>query len=56
MTTTVTIAAHCADTKEVEVKITDTDADTEAFTLQDGETAERVVYDGREINVKEIEK
>ena len=53
MTTNVVITACCAEDKEVVVTITDTNADTERFTLQDGESADRVVYDDREITVKE---
>ena len=56
MTTNVVVTAHCADTKEVQVTITDPNADTEQFVLQDGESSDRVVYDGREISVKEVEK
>lgn len=55
MTTTVTIHAHCADNKEVVVKITDraAQADIESFAMQDGEKADRVVFDDREITVRE---
>jgi len=55
MTTTVTIHAHCADTKRVFVKITDkaSQVDVESFILQDGEKADRVVFDDREITVRE---
>jgi len=58
MTTTVTINAHCASNKEVVVKIHDhlAAADVESFTLQDGEKADRVVYEGREISVMEAIK
>lgn len=56
MTTTVTIAAHHSSNKEVQVKISDHGNTVEQFALQDGETAERYVYDGREISVKEVEK
>jgi hypothetical protein len=56
MTTNVVVTAHCAATKEVKVTITDPTAETEHFVLQDGESADRVVYDGREISVKEVEK
>ncbi len=58
MTTTVIIKAHLSTTKEVRVTINDNVSGTklEEFTLQDGETAERYVYDGREINVLEVTK
>lgn len=56
MTTTVKIEAHLATTKEVRVKITDAGNTIEEFALQDGEKAERYVYDGRGISVVEAEK
>ncbi len=58
MTTTVTIAAHLSADKEVQVAVTEntTGATLETFALQDGEKAERYVYDGREISVKEVLK
>lgn len=56
MTTTVTIAAHLSSEKEVRVKITDNGSTVEELTLQDGEKAERAVYDGREISVREVLK
>ena len=60
MTTTVIIKAHCAENKEVKVAIKDDSsgmwADVENFTLQDGEIAERCVYEGREISVREVLK
>lgn len=56
MTTTVKIDAHLSDTKEVKVVITDNGETVEDFALQDGESAERYVYDGREISVKEVGK
>jgi len=56
MTTTVTIAAHHSSEKEVRVKITDNGSTVEEFALQDGEKAERYVYDGREISVQEVTK
>lgn len=56
MTTTVTIAAHCADTKEVQVTIMDGELNAESFVMQDGETLDRAVYDGRKISVNEVEK
>lgn len=58
MTTTVKIEAHVSKEKEVRVKITAECGDTagEEFTLQDGESATRYVYDDREISVKEVVK
>lgn len=58
MTTTVIVKAHCANNKEVQVKITDiaTGTEVDSFTLQDGEQADRVVYDDRELTVKEVLK
>lgn len=56
MTTTVTISAHVSSDKEVRANIIDGDAVVEAFVLQDGETAERCIYDGRKIEVREAVK
>lgn len=56
MTTTVVIKAHCASTKQVQVKITDGENLVDNFVVQDGETAERVVFDEREITVREVLK
>lgn len=56
MTTTVTIAAHHSTDKEVRVKITEGGNTVEEFALQDGENADRYVYDGREISVQEVVK
>jgi len=56
MTTNVSINANCAKTKEVSVSIYDDKEILECLTLQDGETAERVVYDKRIIEVCEVEK
>lgn len=54
MTTTVIIKAHCASTKQVLVQIEETGAPSgESFFLQDGEIAERYVYDARVISVRE---
>ena len=55
MTTTVKIDAHCDSTKEVKVSIASKHTG-ENFTLQDGETAERVVYDDIELSVREVVK
>lgn len=58
MTTSVKVAAHCASTKQVEVSIVNrvTGEVHEQFVLQDGEVADRVVYDDREIKVAEVVK
>ena len=56
MTTKVTINACCSDDKEVHVRVTDTGEQVEEFTLQNGEDADRVVYDNRVIKVEEVEK
>jgi hypothetical protein len=56
MTTTIKIEAHLATTKEVKVSTTDDGVLIDEFFLQDGETAARSVYDGREISVREVEK
>ena len=58
MTTTVITQAHCASNKEVEVTIVNrvTGEVYEKFILQDGEQAQRVVYDDREIKVVEVLK
>ena len=55
MTSIVVVTAHCAKTKEVEVKIT-SNFDPELSKLQDGESAEYCVYDDREISVREVER
>ena len=57
MTTNVIINAHCdASKKEVYIMVTGEDSVVEEFTIQDGEKAERVVYDGRVIIVEEVDK
>jgi hypothetical protein len=55
MTTTVITHAHCSSDKEVEVVIVNrvTGEVHEKFVLQDGQSADRVVYDDREIKVNE---
>ena len=54
MTTTVIIKAHCASEKQVLVCIEDgAPPRGESFFLQDGEIAERYVYDARVISVLE---
>lgn len=58
MTSTVKVSAHCASHKQVEIVVYDTETGDqhERFILQDGETADRVVFDQRAIQVREIEK
>ncbi len=57
MTTTVTVNAHCdPKTTVVEVLITDDISDGEQTLLEDGESVDFVVYDNREITVKEVPK
>lgn len=58
MTTTVTVSAHCSSDKEVRVRIADEDTELtlEAFTLQDGESRQCVVFDARAITVREVLK
>lgn len=58
MTTTVKVSAHCSGQKEVVVEIFDNASgqQVESFKLQDGESADRVVFDGRELTVKEVLK
>lgn len=58
MTTTVKIYAHCSSDKEVHVLVYDavTGEPHEKFVLQDGEQAERVVYDNRVIKTNEALK
>lgn len=62
MTTTVKVSAHCADSVEVRVEVINTAAVpmsrniVEQVTLQNGESAERVVYGDLEIRVREVAK
>ena len=60
MTTVVTIKAHCSPDKEVAVAVFDIIDDepriVETFEIQDGETAERLAYDNRQISIQEIYK
>lgn len=57
MTTKVTVSAHCdPETEQVRVTTT-TDIKQEDITiLQDGESADFYVYDGKEITVREVLK
>lgn len=56
MTTTVKIEAHVVPGRQVEVEITSGGNIVEEFTLQDGETAERHIYDDRDIIIREAIK
>ncbi len=56
MTTTIQIRAHLSSDKEVKVSVTNKHGLVDEFFLQDGEIAERSVFDTREISVKEVEK
>lgn len=56
MTTNVIVNAHCANDKEVKIRITDTGELAKEITLQDGESIEQVVYDDLVISVWEEEK
>jgi hypothetical protein len=64
MTSTVIIKAHVTPQKEVRVSTFDhrdiqgfmEQKLVEEFTLQDGGEAERSIYDGREISVREVTK
>lgn len=58
MTTTVKISAHCTEDKEVQVSIPDLVSGNvkESLTLQNGEVADRVVYDDLVISVLERKK
>ncbi len=59
MTTIVNISAHCnyADT-EVQVDITDStlSVDDNTYVLQNGESAQYLVYGGRTIFIREVPK
>lgn len=61
MKTTVIVRAHCSASKQVNALIVDQLKNggyevTEDLVLQDGESAERVVFDGRVISIQELEK
>lgn len=59
MTSIVIIKAHCGKDKEVQVSITDPTMNQsliEQFTVQDGDVAERVVFDSRVVSVCEVRK
>lgn len=54
MTTTVKVFAHCSDDERVRVTVMDGADRLEELFLKNGEEAERYVYDGREITVREM--
>ena len=63
MTSQVKVSAHCTEDKEVRVTVTGViNHETgevgviEQFTLQDGETAERAIYDSRYVQAVEVFK
>jgi hypothetical protein len=63
MTSSVKVSAHCTAEKEVRVTVTGiidhATGETgviESFSLQDGESAERYVYDSRQISTEEVVK
>lgn len=63
MTSQVKISAHCSDEKEVIVTIagivdnaTGESGIIEEFTLQNGESAERSIYDSRSVTAVEVLK
>jgi hypothetical protein len=61
MTTTIKISAHCSKEKEVIVEIVDLfrnpgDQQVELIRMNDGDVADRVVFDGRILTVKEVFK
>ncbi len=56
MTTTVKIGAHLGDDHEVLVDVREGGRIIETFTLQDGESADRYVYDDRTVTVREVAK
>lgn len=56
MTTTVVVHAHCGDGIEVRITTYESLKKLETLTIQDGETADRVVFDDRRIIVSEVYK
>lgn len=55
MTSQVKVSAHCADNKEVVVRVFNvaTDQGIEEFTLQNGESREVLIYDDRAVATHE---
>lgn len=56
MTSVVTIKACVSDDKQVNVEIFDNEVLVEQYTLQNGQSSEKYVYDGRKIIVNEVSK
>lgn len=56
MTTMVKVEALCGPDKQVEIRVTDKNNETEIIILQDSEERFCYVYDDRVVSVKEIEK
>lgn len=54
MTTTVIVHAHCAKDTKVSITTKLSEVESTEVILRDGERYETVVYDAREIVVKEI--
>lgn len=54
MTTTVIVHAHCAQDTKVSITTKISELESTEVILRDGERHETVVYDDREIVVKEI--
>ena len=53
MTSAVKVSAHCANTKEVVVVVTNNAVVVEEFVLQDGEVKEVMIYDERVVSTYE---
>jgi len=57
MTTTVTVEAHCADTTEVQITISnDGTAADDAIIIQNGEKRVVYVHDLKSVHVQEVPK
>ena len=56
MTSTVKIAAHCADDKEVKITITNYEGVPWVIRLQNGEVYDTNVFDNRAVAVEEVLK
>lgn len=57
MTTSVKISAHCDSTKEVHIEVIGDPCGNDGVkVIQDGETHDLVVYDGKSVTVKEVIK
>lgn len=56
MTTNVKIEAHCGTDTEVEISVHEDGQAIETTRIQNGETEEKYVFDGRQITVMEVKK